>query len=360
MLHPKPINFTNLSAEQRSIAVQRLTALWAFCESGLGGFFHTFQFPFTGLIIGGLAMINISLITKFAGQRYSAVLQSLVVVLVIKAMVSPFTPFTAYIAVSFQAIMGYVFYRILGVNLLSILLLCFLTMLESAIQKLLLLTFFFGKSLWKAVDEMMDFITRQPGFASIHGSRWLITVYLFIHLLGGILVALMTWQLIKSFTAGNNISAAGYQPVIKNPDMILPAVKRKGIRMHLLLIILVMLILSVLLFVFAADVKNGWMAVFKTFTWTITAILSWYLLISPLFTRLLLRLLKKKESKYGENISRALAFIPVLRPLTAMAWKESSNHKGWKRIYSFFFTLLHWSLVYTDQPNGETTHSKPL
>ena len=182
MLHPKQINYTSLTVDQRRMAVQRLTALWALCESGLGGILHAFQFPFTGLFIGGFAVIIITLITKFSAQRPYQVFQSLVVVLAIKAMVSPYSPVTAYLAVSFQGLMGFVFYRLLHVNVVSIVLVAVITMLESAVQKLLVLTFFFGQSFWKAVDDMTDFITNQMGVSAVNGSRWVITLYLSVYL----------------------------------------------------------------------------------------------------------------------------------------------------------------------------------
>jgi hypothetical protein len=37
----------NLSKEQKLAAISRLTALWAFAESGLGGVLHALQIPFT-------------------------------------------------------------------------------------------------------------------------------------------------------------------------------------------------------------------------------------------------------------------------------------------------------------------------
>ena len=158
MMNSTHINYSNLSAEQRITAVQRLTALWAFCESGLGGLLHALQIPFTGLVVGGLAVIIITFIAKISGHKYLQVLQSLLVVLVVKAMVSPYTPFPAYIAVSFQALVGFLLFNLFQVNLLSIFLLSTIAMLESAIQKLLILTLFFGRSFWKATDDMMDFI----------------------------------------------------------------------------------------------------------------------------------------------------------------------------------------------------------
>ena len=86
--------------------IDKLTALWALNESGLGGFLHVFNSPFTGLIVGGIAILLISLIAYYAENKWQAILKALVIVLIIKMAVSPYSPFAAYIAVSFQAILG--------------------------------------------------------------------------------------------------------------------------------------------------------------------------------------------------------------------------------------------------------------
>src|SRR5438045_6606034 len=100
------IQYKDLTNEQRSAAVQRLTALWAFSESGLGGIMHALQIPFTGLVVGGMSVIMISFIAQISDHQYREILKSAMIVLIIKAMVSPYTPFPAYIAVSFQALSG--------------------------------------------------------------------------------------------------------------------------------------------------------------------------------------------------------------------------------------------------------------
>src|SRR6202008_2387238 len=92
------IEYKYLPDEQRSAAIQRLTALWAFTESGLGGLLHALQIPFTGLVVGGMAVIIISFIAEISGNNYKQILKSALIVLIVKAMVSPYTPFPAYIA----------------------------------------------------------------------------------------------------------------------------------------------------------------------------------------------------------------------------------------------------------------------
>ena len=100
------MNVSSLNTEQRILAIHRLTALWAFAESGLGGVLHTAKVPFTGLVVGGFAIILITLIAHLSSKQYKIIVQSLVVVLMVKAAVSPHTPFPAYVAVSFQALLA--------------------------------------------------------------------------------------------------------------------------------------------------------------------------------------------------------------------------------------------------------------
>ena len=346
------INYNNLSAEQRITAVQRLTALWAFCESGLGGLLHALQIPITGPVVGGLAVIIITFIAKISDHKYSQILQSLLIVLVVKAIVSPYTPFPAYIAVSFQALMGFILFRLLKINLLSILLLSIIAMLESAIQQLLILTLLFGQSFWKTTNHMMDFIAKQWGFSTINGNQWLIAIFLLIYFIIGIIIALMAYRIIKGFSIDNDGAWANTKSFNTQPD--LPEIpERKNVRNKLWLMIILMLILSAFLFLFAANAKQGWLAVLKSVSWTLSVILVWYMIIGPLFSRFIMWLLKKKESRHSENISRTLSLLPVLRPLTAMVWQKSKSYRGWKRMQFFFSTLLRWSLVYSESSSEE-------
>ena len=86
--------------------ITRLTALWALSEAGLGGVLHAIQFPFTGLLVGGFAIVLISLIAYFSDHKWDTIFRSLLVVLIIKLAVSPHSPPTSYLAVSFQAFMA--------------------------------------------------------------------------------------------------------------------------------------------------------------------------------------------------------------------------------------------------------------
>jgi hypothetical protein len=343
-LNKMNIDYSRLTANQRAIAIQRLTALWAFTESGLGGIMHAFKIPFTGLLVGGMAVVMICMIAEIAERDYGQVLKSAVIVLIVKAMVSPHTPPPAYIAVSFQALLGYGLFRLMGVNLFSILLLSTIAMIESAIQKILLLTLFYGASLWKAVDELVSFLIKQFGIKLTDGSYWIVGIYLGIYLVGGIVIALLAKRSIRSFYARNVTDDLRFI----NKRFIPPYAEKKKNRKRLWTMIIILTIISVILFLFAPDQKRGWVAVSRTVSWTLSAILVWYLLISPLLTKLIKQVLKKKQGKYNQEVLQVISFLPVLKRLTTLAWQHSKTKKGFNRWYTFFSSLIHWSLVYSD------------
>lgn len=331
---------SGFSPAQRQVAIQRLTALWAFMESGLGGILHALQVPFTGLVLGGMAVLLISLITFFSAEQQQRVLHSMIIVLIVKAMVSPHTPPPAYIAVSFQGLLGYVLFRLMGLNLFSILILSVISMLESAVQQLLVLTLFFGKSFWQAADKLSDFITRQLGVDPINGSNWIIGIYLAVYLIGGLLV---TWMAHK--TIRNIFSEDRFIPTPSSPAASLDITEKTRKRTGLWIFIIVLVSLSIILYVFAADSRTGWLAILKALCWTSAAILLWYGVISPLFTRFIRRILKDKEGRYSEELASTLAFFPELKQYAAIAWQQTSRYTGGKRLSRFCSAMVQWSLT---------------
>src|SRR4051812_9858770 len=98
--------FQQMTSTKNLHAVSRLTALWALSESGLGGIMHAMKIPLTGFFVGGFAVIIIALIAHFSDKSLRAILQSTLLVILVKAAVSPQSPFMAYIAVAFQGVAG--------------------------------------------------------------------------------------------------------------------------------------------------------------------------------------------------------------------------------------------------------------
>lgn len=330
----------NLSVEERRLAVQRLTALWAFAESGLGGMLHALQAPFTGLIVGGMAILLIVLIAYFSQPHYKQVFNSLLVVLIVKALVSPHTPFTAYIAVSFQALITFLVCRIAGIRLGGILFIAVITMLESAAQKLLILTLFFGKSFWMAADELITSITQQLGMVTHNGAYWIAGIYFGLHLTGAVFFTWLTYKTIHDIFDKQEYPL----PLLHDKEPTGAAVQKKRFG-KLWSSFFILLLISVLLYVFAGNQQQGWLHVIRAVCWTLAAIMLWYMLINPVLTRLVRNFLHKQQSHYSEQVSETLALLPLTGKLARLAWEQSRQYKGWKRFRYFSSALVQWALT---------------
>lgn len=329
--------------EQRRLAISRLTALWAFAESGLGGVLHALQVPFTGLIVGGMAVILLICIAQLAANNLGQLFKSLIVVLIVKAMVSPLTPFPAYVAVTFQAVVAWCLFRSVGIHLISMIVLGVLAMLESAVQKIIILTLFFGRSLWKAVDEWMQTISSQLHLPFQASGQWLVGTYLFIYVMAGLIVGIIAYRIIKTDEADQDV-------LVMWPDRIataVPATRRRS-RYRPLVFLTILLLMALTLYWIAPDAKQGWSAVLRTIIWTSCMIGCWYLIIGPVMTRLIMQVLHKQEHRYSDEVAATLSFMPVLRQLSGWAWQQSKMKKGPGRYPLFLSLLIQATLLWKD------------
>lgn len=342
-----------LTSHQRNHGIMRLTALWAFTESGVGGIMHALQIPFTGLFVGGMAVLMICLIAQFSNHRYKLILKSALIVLIIKAMASPFTPLTAYLAVSFQAALAYAVISIAGINFISVLLISVVAMFESALQKLLVLTTFFGQSFWKATDNMIAFAGTQTGYHIANGSYWVMGIYLAIYLAGGIVIAWISYKIIRNVKLLESLSTAAKQVPVLPVTPVYTSNSNQKRQRKILAFTIVMVAVSLVLFIFSADKKSGWLEVIKAISWTIAALLAWFVLIGPLLTTLLQQLLKRKQSRYQDEVLQTIALFPMLKALTISSWQSSHTAQGFKRWHLFLSSLIYSTLTYSSLPVNE-------
>ncbi|MBK9377014.1 MAG: hypothetical protein IPM86_01485 [Saprospiraceae bacterium] len=148
------------SPEHRDKILYRLTALWAFIESGLGGILHALKFPFTGLIIAGFALLLITLILHYSGKNKKFIFTSLMIVLLVKMVLSPHTSPTAYFAVTFQALALYAIVKLFGLNRFALFAGFVIAILQSAFQKLIVLTLVGGFTFWHSVQSFIEWVQK--------------------------------------------------------------------------------------------------------------------------------------------------------------------------------------------------------
>lgn len=173
-------------------ATIRLIATWALAEGVLGGVLHALKVPFTGLVVGSAAVVLLALLGRVVA-RPGELLRATLVVLIIKALLSPHAPLPAYLAVSFQGLMATLLLRRSqrpAVYRLTCVALGGLALTESAIQKLLVLTLLLGQGFWQAADGFLQSILEQLGvLASTSGyARWLAGGFVGLHVVVGLAV----------------------------------------------------------------------------------------------------------------------------------------------------------------------------
>jgi hypothetical protein len=338
----------NTNYIQNTGSVDRLIALWALSEGFLGGFLHLAKIPLTGLILGNVSVIIITLIAKFSGKS-GTILKATLIVLIVKGILSPYTPLTAYLAVSLQGILGEILFYKRKFPFISALTLGILVSLFSSVQKVFFLTVIFGQNLWDSIDQFTLIIFKEF-FGLINSnitiSIWLIVIYVSIHLLAGILTGLYAARLarrtdvilknesnkilfdINSFTEEKNSK-------IKKSKHRWWWFKPSGI---------IFFVLTTSLFVYSylypdyPYIRKDSLLVmlFRG----ILLMFIWYKFFSPLLMIAFKKTMAKKRNKYTNEIENVVNVLPLFKSIINFCWKETSQERGLKRLHRFFILSL--------------------
>ncbi|WP_034062406.1 hypothetical protein [Lacinutrix jangbogonensis] len=312
--------------------IDKLTALWALNESGLGGFLHVFNSPFTGLIVGGVSILLISLISFYAKNKWQAVLKALVIVLIIKMAVSPYSPFGAYVAVSFQAVLGAFLFSNFTWKSATIIVLGMVTFLESALQKLIILTIVYGTGFWEAVNIYGAWVQNKLNFMSeTSATSVLVTTYLFVYGVCGILAGLFIKSII--IIISNKPETDFYLKIEKST--VENQNKKVSFKIKIIWIWLLTVAIIVLAFSVFGSTLFGWQKAIYIVLRSFLILMLWYLVIGPFLLKGVRRYLHKKESKYQEDITNAMDLFPYFRQIISFTWKETRHLKGYTRFQYF-------------------------
>lgn len=327
-----------LSPSRIQSIIFRLTALWALNESGLGGFLHATNFPFAGLIVGSITIALISFIIYFSDKDKGILLNSLLLVMIIKLLLSPHAGLTAYFAVFFQVLCAYTFYRLLGIHLLSIIIVCILSFLETAFQQLLTLTLIGGLSFWNAIDVFIEKIGIQ--FLHIRfndASLWIISIYFSIYVIFALLTAFFIHSLFSQIRDSHFIlrSSESIREYLNVPDLAQPSRKPRWIK-YLLYATIILFVVFTFLYFNKDSFKDNFLVYY--FLRTISVLLFWYYMLMPGVMKWIKKYLNKKMPAYQAKVDEIIEVFPKFKLIIYYAWSQSAAFKGFKRL-RFFFTL---------------------
>ncbi|WP_456438737.1 hypothetical protein [Psychroserpens sp.] len=312
--------------------IDKLTALWALNESGLGGFLHVFKTPFTGIIVGGIAILLISLIAYYAENKWKAIFKALLIVLIIKMAVSPYSPFGAYVAVSFQALFGALLFTKFSWKGVTLIVLGMVTFLESALQKILILTIVYGTELWDAINIYGAYVQRKMDFVSETSTvSILVTTYLLVYGICGILAGLFIRSMIKIISNKEQVD------FYLEPDNIEPEknTPKASFKFKVIWIWFLTVTSIVLAFTFFGGDLFGWKMGVYIMLRSFLILLLWYLIIGPFLLKVVQKYLSNKKSQYKDDITNAMDLFPYFRQIISYSWKETKHLKGYSRFKHF-------------------------
>lgn len=343
--HTVPLSLMN--AVYSKSAVHRITALWALSEAALGGVLHALRIPFTGLFVGSSAVIFITLIAFFARQK-GAIFRATLIVMIVKGLVSPHTPVTAYFAVTFQGILGELLFRHARRFALPALLLGVFSLLQCALQKIFILTLVFGKTLWASIDMLGQYILGQlsllpVSIQSIPVSFWLIGVYVFVHLLAGFLSGLFAGR-IPAWITETEVSFSDPELFLAEEpaENLKPRRKRRSWwkRPSGIFVFLMSVTIITLSYVIPEFNTESALRVVIMLIRSVLVLAVWYFFAGPLLRKMYKKFLSQKQHVYANEVETVVSLLPQLRRVVYRSWKLAAGFKNVERMKKFMIILL--------------------
>ncbi len=330
----------------------KITALWAFSESVFGGILHALTIPLRGLFISGAAVLFISLIALFSKSN-KEILKSTLIVILIKALVSPHSPLTAYFALSVQGVIGYLLFSTKKFYAISAVALGFLILFFSGIQKIVVLTILFGNNLWKSINVFVDQVLIDffnPGINSNVNYGYLLAgIYVSIHLLAGVFIGFYAGRLPKKIDLflQNNLPVKFDETDLNYPRKNKKRKKKSWLlRPTGIIIMSVLVLLLVLTYIFPTALDIATIEIIIMLIRSVVLTFIWYVLLAPVVKKLFKRFLLNKKSVYAKEIDEMMNMFPQFRKVVSYCWQNSQSKTGLKRIYYFLSTSFYYLLLY--------------
>lgn len=321
-----------IQAEQEPrLSVAKLTGLWAFSECALGGMLHLFQVPFSGFLLAAFAVVIICCISMYSDRPFRDILYATLVAMTVKLLLSPHTPLTAYVAVAFQGLAGAVICSLPIAKAIKFPVFGIIALVESALQKIIILTILFGKSIWEAIDAL--FAQLLPGLQySWSISALLILLYASIYAVWGIIVGVWAAGIPAYIRAGHHKTA------LTGADLSEPqAVMKRKFRKNLLVFAaLYLLALFAAYFYFPGD------RLFAVLLRPFLILTVWYFIINPLFRWLLASAYRQDRAGLHHWTEQIKNEIPFMRMQARRAYAAArANHRGLAFVRHFLIYLIY-------------------
>ena len=301
----------------------QIITLWAVLEGFLGGLIHGLHIPISGLLVGSGAIFCITLLGIHFPEK-GAILKAFVIVAACKFLLSPQSPPTAYLALAFQSILGQILFSTPWSLRVKCFLLSIISLVESGIQRLLVVYFIFGMGFMDAFDDWMNKVMNSFHISSY--SLLFMILYLLLHLVVGIWLGNTLSRLLK-------IKRDSYDKNIEmlstTGDLINNKKSSSWFWSGVLLGLLCFIYFDIL------NQKDWIYLVFRTSIF----IIGWFFVIIPLFHKLMSIWIKNSHDNRYNEVQAVMHSVPNMLTLVKFFWQKNSNLAWWKRIKLFYYDL---------------------
>jgi hypothetical protein len=201
-----------------------------------------------------------------------------------------------------------------------------LALVESAIQRILVMTIIYGNGLWKAIDA---FITKLTGEKETTGYSWYIAIgYILMHFAAGLIVGRFAGKLPAKLQWNETYAN---DPGSMRAEL---KTKRKG-KIALFVTWLALLGLYIQSsFRIGAPLLPSSMPL-QIIIRSLLVVFLWYFVVSPLLAAWLKKWLEKKQYRFKDEVAAIVELVPSTRQLLHQSWRQTADIKGIKRLGVF-------------------------
>jgi len=331
------------------IGILKIIALWAFSEAAFGGILHALTIPLRGLFISSGAVLFISLIALFS-KSSKEILKATLIVVLIKAVVSPHSPLTAYFAVSLQGVLGFLLFSTKKFYRLSALMLGLFVLFFSGIQKIVVLTILFGNTLWESLDvfiKQLSFELFSITHPDLNYGYFLIAAYVLLHISAGLFIGFYAGRLPQKINFYKSIVPSSIES--ESVEEILQKEKRKKkswfFRPTGIFVIVLSAGVIILSYLSPELEENIALSVVIMLVRSLVITFVWYTLLAPFVQKLFQKFVRKRKSEHYQDLEEIISMFPKFKEIVNYCWQLSSDRKGYKRIRYFLSTSFYYLLL---------------
>jgi hypothetical protein len=336
-------------SKNNNFLIEKLTTLWALSEATLGGVLHAFKIPLTGILINGSAIIFIALIALYT-QKKGFILKATIIVLMVKATVSPHTPIMAYLSVSLQGIIGELIFYNKKYFKISVVVFGLITLFLSGIQRIIVLTLLFGNSLWESIDLFSEYALLQVPFFDIKHNTFnisdlIIYIYVGLHLVVGLTIGVFVGklpQMINDLSNSNEFNTLHFSG--ENKNLNLKKRKRKYWlkKPSAIAVILLVTMIFILTYIYPQFSESAALRALIMIIRSIFIMMIWFKYLGPFLMNKYKKYLLNKGNKYANEFNDTMNYLPYVKSTVIESWRGSKKYNAINRLkYFVLLTLIN-------------------